>query len=129
MRTLLLEDDDATRKVFADCLRGAGHEVKECRTVSEALKTLRTGPIDLLVIDLMIGNTNSLGLAQYAGYAAPDAEIILVTGTSKFPGGEVLSEYPGISWFLRKPLAISDLEALVCYAEQRFQGISTRWSY
>ena len=85
MRVLLLEDDEATRVLFYEGLTRLGHKVLPCTTNKEALKTLRTSQIDILIIDLMIGDTNSLGLAQYAGYAAPDAEIILVTGSSKFP--------------------------------------------
>ncbi|WP_299968035.1 response regulator [uncultured Roseobacter sp.] len=119
MRVLLLEDDDAARDVFRECLSDAGHQVVACDTIASALTVLRTSKVDLLIIDLMIGDTNSLGLAQYAGYAAPDAEVILVTGTSKFAHGEVLAEFPGVTWILRKPVYLRDLEALVSYAEQR----------
>ena len=119
MRALLLEDDDATRTLFRECIRGAGHEVLECSTIKVGLHVLRTTQVDLLIIDLLIGDSNSLGLAQYAGYAAPSAEIILVTGSERFEQGEVLSEYPGITWILRKPLPLVDLEAFVSYAAHR----------
>ncbi len=119
MRALLLEDDEATRSLFRECILAAGHEVMECSTIKEGLNVLRTTQIDLLVIDLLIGDSNSLGLAQYAGYAAPSAEIILVTGSERFGQGEVLAEYPGITWILRKPLPLVDLEAFVSYAAHR----------
>ncbi len=119
MRVLLLEDDEATRLLFRECLSGADHTVVECSTIEEALTALRTSKIELLVIDLFIGRTNSLSLAQYAGYAAPDAEIIMITGSDKFVHGEVLTELPGVTWLLRKPMLLSDLEAVVSYAEQR----------
>lgn len=119
MRALLLEDDEPTRIIFGESIRAAGHDVFECGTIAEALKVLRTATVDLLIIDLLIGDTNSLGLAQYAGYAAPDAEIILVTGSDRFRQGEVMSEFPGITWVLRKPLPVADLEAFVAFAEHR----------
>ena len=119
MRTLLLEDDEATRVLYRDCIAGAGHEVIECATIERAVKALRAHKFDLLIIDLLIGNSNSLGFAQFAGYAAPDAEIILITGTGSFAQGEVLADYPGISWILRKPLPVGDLEAFVDYAGRR----------
>ena len=121
MRALLLEDDEATRTLYRECIECAGHEVLACGTIKEALDVLRTNEVDLLVIDLLIGDTNSLGLAQYAGYAAPLADIILVTGSQRFAKGEVLSEYPGINWVLRKPLPVSDLEAFVSHAEYRME--------
>lgn len=119
MQALLLEDDEPTRTLYGQCIADAGHDVIECDTIESAYTALRTKQIDLLVLDLVIGNSNCLSLAQFAGYAAPDAEIILVTGSGRFSQGEVLSEYPGINWMLRKPLAIGDLEALIEHADRR----------
>ncbi len=119
MRTLLLEDDEPTRIMYKECIEDAGHEVVECSTIEHAKKALRANKIDLMIIDLVIGNSNSLGFAQFAGYAAPDAEIILVTGTGRFTKGEVLSDFPGISWILRKPLPVDDLTAFVEHASWR----------
>ncbi len=119
MRILLLEDDEPTRELYKECITDAGHEVIACDTIERAITVLRTTHIDLLVIDLLIGNSNSLGFAQFAGYAAPDAEIILVTGTGRFTKGEVLSDFPGISWILRKPLPVDDLTAFVEHASWR----------
>jgi DNA-binding response OmpR family regulator len=120
MRVLILEDDEATRCLFHEGLAALGHDVISFDTIKGALNDMRTSQIDLIIIDLFIGDTNSLGLAQYAGYAAPDAEIILVTGSAQFAHGEVLSDYPGINWILRKPLPLSDLEAFVSYAQERY---------
>jgi len=119
MQALLLEDDEPTRTLYGECIANAGHDVIECDTLESAYAALRNKKIDLLVLDLVIGDTNSLSLAQFAGYAAPDAEIIMVTGSGRFAKGEVLSEYPGINWMLRKPVAIGDLEALVEHADRR----------
>ncbi|OJI95101.1 response regulator receiver domain-containing protein [Planktotalea frisia] len=119
MQALLLEDDESTRTLYGECITGAGHKVIECDTLESAYAALRTHRIDVLVLDLVIGDTNCLSLAQFAGYAAPDAEIILVTGSGRFAQGEVLSEYPGINWMLRKPIAIGDLEALIEHADRR----------
>lgn len=120
MQTLLLEDDDDARSVFKECIEAAGHNVLECATLDKAINTLRTSKIDLLLLDLVIGNSNSLGVTRFAGYAAPDADIILITGSNRFAKGEIFYSYPGVRWVLRKPLAPTDLEALLEYAEQRY---------
>ncbi|WP_300038885.1 response regulator [uncultured Roseobacter sp.] len=119
MRVLVLEDDEAARRTFSLCLEDAGHTVVSCDSLACAYKSLRTSKVELLILDLFIGDGNSLGLAQYAGYAAPDAEIIIVTGSGRFAHGELLAEYPGVSWVLRKPLPVGDLEAIVNYAQTR----------
>ena len=119
MQALLLEDDDSTRMLYGECITSAGHKVIECDTLESAYTALRSRRIDVLVLDLVIGDSNCLSLAQFAGYAAPDAEIILVTGSGRFAQGEVLSEYPGINWMLHKPIAIGDLEALIDHAARR----------
>ena len=119
MQALLLEDDEPTRTLYGECIANAGHEVIECDTLESAYSALRTHRIDVMILDLVIGDSNCLSLAQFAGYAAPNAEIILVTGSGRFANGEVLSEYPGINWMLRKPIAIGDLEALIEHADRR----------
>ncbi len=119
MRVLILEDDLATRFLYRTCIEDAGHEVVECENVDQAVYATRTQQFDLLVVDLFLGRTNSLGFIQLAGYTVPHAEVILITGSDKFSRGEVLSEYPGVTWILRKPISINDLDAFVGFAEKR----------
>lgn len=119
MRVLILEDDFATRFLYRTCVEDAGHEAFECETVEQAIYATRTHQFDLLIVDLFLGKTNSLGFIQLAGYAAPNAEVILITGSDKFSRGEALNDYPGVTWILRKPLSVHDLDAFVGFAEKR----------
>lgn len=119
MRILLLEDDEATRVIFGQRISDEGHIVVECGTTQHAIKILQTTQIDLLIVDLLVDETNSLGVVQFAGYAAPRAEVILVTGSTLFKNGELLSQFPGVSWVLRKPISADDLMAFIEYADQR----------
>ncbi len=67
MQALLLEDDDSTRMLNGECITSAGHKVIECDTLESAYTALRSHQIDVLVLDLVIGDSNCLSLAQFAG--------------------------------------------------------------
>lgn len=119
MRVLILEDDEPTRRLYADCIVESGREVVACCSTPDAISALRCLHIDLIIVDLMIENTNSLGVVQFAGYAAPEAEVIMITGSKYFAKGELLSDFPGITWVLRKPISVGDFMAFVDFAEKR----------
>ena len=59
MQALLLDDDESTRTLYGECITGAGHKVIECDTLESAYAALRTHRIDVLVLDLVIGDTTS----------------------------------------------------------------------
>lgn len=51
-RVLVVEDEAALRRVIAQNLRSRGVEVDEAATASDAIRAVRTGPPDLLLLDI-----------------------------------------------------------------------------
>ena len=124
MRVLLLEDDPNLLMAYADALTDDGHIVEACRTEDEAMRQLmlQGSAIDVIVLDLCIGSGTSLSVADYAGYASPDAEVIVVTGSDLYPNGELQSLSGSIKWALRKPVRMLDLLAMVEFVDHRRQN-------
>ena len=118
MRVLIVEDDDALRMVWQEALVLAGHEVDAKDSTSAAMSALMTGTYDLIVLDLLVGDGNSLSLSHYIGYSHPDMRVMVITGSGFFPNGEVSAIAPGVDWFLRKPLSLRDFLAMVDHAER-----------
>jgi CheY-like chemotaxis protein len=81
---LLVEDDDATRRMFETTLSGAGYIVHTARTGAGALTRLRSESFDLVVLDLMLpGITGPEVLdAMRQGPAIAQLPVIVVTGAT-----------------------------------------------
>lgn len=121
MRVLLLEDDQNLLMAFTHALEEDGHTVDACLSEDAAMAqlTLHGSTIDVIVMDLFIGSGSSLPVADYAGYASPDAEVIIVTGSGLYPHGELQKLSCNVSWALRKPIRMLDLKAMVQFAEYK----------
>ena len=63
-RILIVDDDPNLLVLLADQLRADGFEIQTARDGDEALRRLRTGWPDLLVIDMMMPRMDGLTLAR-----------------------------------------------------------------
>jgi len=117
MDVLVLEDDSSLRFALIQFLDEIGHKTFAAADMPEALEILKRETPDLLLLDLMIGPKDSLPLADLAGYRCPDAEIIYMTGSNKFPNGELFTFAKNVSWVLRKPIDFVELGAMLTHIE------------
>lgn len=122
MDILALEDDPALRFVLSEVLEEEGHTTYSTGRISGAASSLENEAPDLLLLDLMIGDQNSIRIADLAGYCTPDAEVIYVTGSNRFPKGEFFEMSRNASWVLRKPVDFFDLKTMLVYIEQSSSG-------
>lgn len=113
MDVMIVEDDAALASVWHDALADAGHEVTMAGSTTLAMRQLLTKSFDLVVLDLLVGDNNTVSLSHYLGYASPDARVMVITGSGFFPNGEVTAVAPNVDWLLRKPLRVSDFMAIV----------------
>lgn len=113
---LLLEDDEGFSFTLQEALRLAGHKVVAVSKCEDAIAALKRQVPDVMVLDLMIGLDMSMNVASYAAYAAPEAEIIFVTGSTLFPSGELFEMVDNARWILRKPVKVADFTRLIDHA-------------
>ena len=118
MDVLILEDDQTLAQVFFDALDGAGHDATVVNSNADAISQLFRRKFDLLICDLMIYGQTSIPVLEYANFACPDAEIILVTGSGLFPRGELHYWVSDVSYRIQKPVKIDDLLLLVSHYER-----------
>jgi two-component system cell cycle sensor histidine kinase/response regulator CckA len=85
---LVAEDEDTVRTVVARVLRQQGYTVLEARDGHEALTICRehSGPIHLIVTDVIMPQVSGAELAQESGVLRPDAKVLLMSG---YTGGEL----------------------------------------
>ncbi|MEO0861229.1 MAG: response regulator [Pseudomonadota bacterium] len=118
MHILLLEDDPALRFALTEVLEDGKHMVHVAANIAEAAKLIEIERFDLLLLDLMIGDDLSTQIADLAGYRLPQAEIIYLTGSNRFPNGELFELSRNASWVLRKPVDFFELKAMVAHTRQ-----------
>src|SRR5262245_26348238 len=107
-RILVVEDDNATRRGMAQLLTGAGYEVAETASMTEAIRLLASDTPDLVITDLRLAEFNGLYLAAVNPQRIP---VIIVTGYAD-RGLETEARELGAD-FLLKPVKPSHLLAVV----------------
>lgn len=80
-RLLIVEDDDETARMMADFLRQHGYFVQITPNRTSAREALAAGRIDLILLDVGLGNDNGLEVCAEIR-AAQDVPIIMVSAMS-----------------------------------------------
>jgi DNA-binding response OmpR family regulator len=98
-KVLLVEDEALVRLHLASELRGAKFDVIEASNADEALEILYSGPVDLLISDVVMpGSMDGVELAARAREVRGEMKIIIVSGEMLEAPSENLAD-----WFFTKP--------------------------
>ncbi len=114
-KTIMTVDDAATmRKMIAFTLKGAGHDVVEASDGVEALKTLQTRPVDLVITDVNMPNMDGLTLTRSLRALPQFARtpIVLLT-TESAPEKKAEGKAAGATGWIVKPFQQDQLLAVV----------------
>jgi signal transduction histidine kinase len=85
MATILVADDEKSIRVSLGLLlKVAGHEVLEAGSVDEAKQWVDRQPLDVALLDLVLGKGSGLDIARYLRDRQPDVRVILITGEPNF---------------------------------------------
>ncbi|HWE44036.1 MAG TPA: response regulator [Gemmatimonadaceae bacterium] len=111
---LVVDDDAAVRAVAKRILERAGYRVLSAVSAAEAESVWAShdGPIDLLMTDLMMPDTNGADLAKHFIAARPQSRVLYTSG---YTGENVVRRglIAGDASFLAKPFSIDDALAKV----------------
>ncbi len=133
-RILLVDDDDAFRKVYAPLLRSEGFEVDQADDRDSARQAFEARRYAVVLLDLMLPPDGSVrsGIAMLAEFLEkrPDAKIVVVSGAGD-RGFMVDAVREGAYDFLTKPVDPDVLAIVVQRAatrarlERRVEGLQT----
>lgn len=87
-KILLIEDDQYTRDIYQEVLKGAGFEVTTGIDGQEGLQKARGGGFDLVLLDVMMPKMDGLGVLKELQANPPEKEngpIIMLTNLSQDP--------------------------------------------
>jgi CheY-like chemotaxis protein len=109
-RVLLVEDEDAVRKMAQRMLASNGYEVIEIETGADAVLVCEdtTQPIDLLLTDVVMPKMQGPDLVKLARQARPDLRVLYISGYIE-PFTEAQGEYVDINKLVMKPFNVAEL--------------------
>jgi DNA-binding NtrC family response regulator len=113
---LVVEDDEQVRVLGESVLQQAGHTVIAAAGVDGATALLETDqPVDILFIDLNLGNDIEAGLrvAHTAKATRPELSVLYTTGAGINAGMKALFVEPFL--FLPKPYTFEQLTKSVAF--------------
>ena len=111
---LLVEDEENVRRPLHEILKAHGYNVLEAADAAQALEISKqhTGPIHLMVTDILMGGMSGVELAERLSYDRAGMKVIFATG---YPAG--LAEGTSLNHedtkLLKKPFTGRDLAAKV----------------
>ena len=107
---MVVEDETLLRELVLDVLQPLGYQVHSARNGEEALDALRahSGPIDLVITDVMMPKMNGKELASHITKEQPSTKVLYMSG---YPD-EIIGKFgvlPTGESFMQKPVTPAEL--------------------
>src|SRR6266702_5354759 len=118
LRTLVIDDDPGIRRTLALCLKGFGCSVEQAATGREALRTVRTQPVDLAFCDLRLEKESGLDLVPRLLAERPQLDVVVITAYAAVDTA-VDAMRLGAKDYLPKPFTPEQIRGQVDRARER----------
>ena len=112
VRILVIDDEEAHAHAVAESLARKGYDCDVATSGAGGTAKIAAGDYEIVITDLMLGDTDGLAVLQHAREQLPDAEVILITGHGSISNA-VEAMQAGAATYLTKPLNIAELRAVV----------------
>jgi two-component system response regulator GlrR len=126
-RILLVDDDEDILSLVSMRLISEGYETITARNGEEALKTLQSNPVELIITDLLMDNMDGMTLFKHVQQKWPAVPVIIITAHGSIPEA-VAATQQGVFGFLTKPIdkiqLLDTVRAALVSAERRRD---TKW--
>jgi DNA-binding response OmpR family regulator len=123
MRVLLVEDEPRIHDFVRDVLEAEGIELESATDGREGLRLAQRGSHDLIVLDLVLPDTDGLSVLKAIRATRPDTPVLILTARSELPtklrGFEL-----GATDYLTKPFALAELVARVRVQLRRSEAMT-----
>lgn len=114
-RILAVDDEPADLNLVRRALEKQAHEVLTAETAKEALRRLRKGGVDVVVVDVMLPDGNGLDVLQRIREVDEHLPVILVTAGSN-SSTTIQAMKLGALDYLLKPINVTELRRAVEHA-------------
>ena len=115
---LVVDDDDALRRLLQDYLLMTKFSCQSAANAFEAQAILCQENIDLVVSDIRMPGKDGMELMREAHREFPDIPFIIMTGYSSEYSYEGIID-AGASDFIVKPFSLGELKAKICRIQKK----------
>ena len=112
MKALIVEDNAELAFLWSEVLGEIGFEANHVDTTRDAMSQTLRHDFDLFILDLFVKDGSTISLSDWLSLRAPNTPVIMITGSAELPKGEHTTVATGVSWLLRKPVKVADLQAM-----------------
>ncbi|HEX6309396.1 MAG TPA: response regulator [Longimicrobiales bacterium] len=112
---LIIDDDDAVRRMLRAALERAGHRVEEGRNGAEGMSIYRRAPADLVITDVFMPDQDGIETIQQLRAEFPASRILAISGGSTGAAAGPLTDARllGANATLAKPFTLDRLSDTV----------------
>lgn len=115
-RLLLVDDEEMYVEYLSKRLINRGYDVTKCLTGEEALRKIRGGDFDVIILDVLLPGIDGIETLREINKYKPLSEVIMLTGHASLESG-IDGMKLGAFDYLRKPC---DTEELVAKIDQAY---------
>jgi len=112
---LIADDDDPLRVRLARAMEKKGFQVKDAKTVENAIKSVKASPPKFALVDLRLEDGNGLDVVQEINKLRKDSRIVMLTGYGNLPTA-VAAVKAGAIDYMAKPVDADDVESALLAA-------------
>lgn len=122
---LVVDDEQVVRRVLGDGLTRAGYIVELAGSGQAALARLERPGIDLLLLDLQLGDIDGVQVMEEARWRWPDLPIVMLTAHGSLPSA-IAAVRCSVADYLLKPIGLEELRACIAAVLARYTSAQAR---
>lgn len=130
--TIVLVEDNPLQRRLIERLMAAGsripHEIESYGDLESALERLRRGGVDLILLDLVLPETQGLETLARVRARAPSVPVVVLTGIDDMSTAVRAVNAGAHDYVFKDKLSAPRLDRAVRYVLERTQARSTEWS-
>mgnify|MGYP002889996448 CR=1 FL=1 len=107
---LIVDDDDPFRDRLSRAMEKKGFQVKDAKSVDNAIKLVKSSPPSFAIVDLRLEGGNGLDVVKEINSSKKDSRIVMLTGYGNLPTA-VAAIKAGAIDYMAKPVDADDIEA------------------
>lgn len=107
---LIVDDDDPLRDRLSRAMEKKGFQVKNAKTVENAIKLVKLSPPKFALVDLRLEDGSGLDVVQEINKANKESRIVMLTGYGNLPTA-VAAVKAGAIDYMAKPVDADDVES------------------
>ncbi|MFQ6547186.1 response regulator transcription factor [Aestuariibius sp. 2305UL40-4] len=112
-KVLVVESSPELCSIWCRHLERLGLDVTCANNQDDAVRQVREGAFDVIVLDLVLEGGGAFAVADYASYRLPEARVVFVTNTTFFSDGSIFQHIPNACAFVQSETPPDDLAAIV----------------